>query len=72
MKAVPLIAEPEDDVLENGEEEEEFLAAIQKGNINIFMDMIQRKDELYLNIECKDTNGFTALRIAIAEGYSGE
>ena len=72
MPMIPPIVEPEDEVLENGEEEEQFLAAIHKGDINTFMDMIQRAEEIWLNLECKDANGKSALKIAIAEGYSGK
>ena len=71
MPIIPPLVEPEDEVLENGEEEEQFLSAIHKGDINTFMDMLNRKEEIYLNLECKDANGKSALRIAIAEGYSG-
>ena len=65
------LAEQESHVLENGEEEEQFLTAVEKGDVHIFMDLLAKKEEILLNIECKDSNGMSALRIAIAEGYAG-
>ena len=66
------LAEQESHVLENGEEEEQFLTAVEKGDVHIFMDLLAKKEEILLNIECKDSNGMSALRIAIAEGYAGK
>ncbi len=35
------------------------------------MEMLAKKEQIWLNIECKDTNGMSAMRIAIAQGYAG-
>ena len=65
------MVEPEIPIL-HGDEEEEFLSAIEKGDINTFMEMLMKKEEIWLNLECKDANGKTALKLGIAQGYSGE
>ncbi|XP_072049390.1 short transient receptor potential channel 5-like [Amphiura filiformis] len=64
------LCQAEEHILDNGEEEEEFLSAVEKGDINTFMEMLEKKEQIWLNIECKDSNGMSALRIAITQGYA--
>ena len=52
--------------------QEQFLTSARDGNISVFMDFLNRKNEIGLDLEYQDSNGHTVLKIAIEEGYSGE
>ena len=65
------LAEEEKHILDNGPDEDAFLTAVEKGDVNTFMELLEKKERVWLNLECKDGNGMSALRIAISQGYSG-
>ncbi|XP_072049788.1 LOW QUALITY PROTEIN: short transient receptor potential channel 1-like [Amphiura filiformis] len=48
--------------------EDQLLAAVKKGEVSSVNELIDRRDEIDLNINCKDINGQSALNIAITEG----
>ena len=52
--------------------EEQFMTTIENGNVKEFMDMINQKEELNLNIEYVNSNGQTPMRLAIESGYAGK
>ncbi len=52
--------------------EDQFLAAVKKGEVSSVNEILDKRDELDLNINCKDANGQSALNIAIMEGNLGK
>ena len=52
--------------------EEQFMTAIESGNVNDFMDIINQKEKLNLDIEYVNDNGQTPMRLAIASGHAGK
>ena len=57
---------------DNANIQEDFIQSIREGNMNVFIDMLNRRDEIGLDLQHRDDNGHTVLRIAIDEGYSGK
>lgn len=55
-----------------GRFEQEFLTAVIKGEVSAVNDLLEKRDELDLNINCRDASGKSALRIAITEGNLGK
>ena len=51
--------------------EEQLMTAIESGNVSNFMDIINHKEELNLDIEYENDNGQTPMRLAIALGHAG-
>ena len=52
--------------------EEQFLTAVRKGEVSNVNEILDRRDELDFNINCRDGNGMSALNIAITEGNLGK